>query len=281
MNIMQETFNFVINKCKYQKRSIDDTFFHMKYENEPYLLFELSVSEIKNKFNVLNLSDLLELESNKRNSFKNEHEWLYILYCQNKISKKYEPYQMDLALLFFNNFIKYKKIYGIEYDNIINNYNDIIKKFSLNYANNIFINLQPILLENKDSCKILNWSDDSKIKYSDIEKEYVEAFYLYHEHKYKEAIHKSFSSLESLIKIKLGEKEIDFAESDNFSNNIGKLSNNNFFNNFSVNQYFISLGSIRNKHGGHGKSVPHIENKEFTYFYLHNIGNSLIYISEL
>lgn len=279
--LMKDTFNFLINQLNYSQR-YNGSFYCADRSSEPFDFFKELIRLVKKKLNIISFGEILTEEYQQSTyGVEGEEKAIFDFYCTHNAINK-EICEQEYTLILLSHFFNFKKDLGMLFKDFISEYNKIISKYSLEYSykNKDFKSLAP-LLQNSEDYGLLNFSKDVKEKYIFISKEYEEAFNEYNKGQYKEAIWKSFSSLESLIKIKMGEKNIEFIETDGFARNISKMFENNIFKGFLIKENLISLGSIRNNHGGHGSSNEHVEDIDFTYFYLYNIANTLLYISKL
>lgn len=274
-NIMKDTWNFVFNICNFNITNDGCDIFDNKYSKiKSYNFYMELISRVKKELNITNFGELYK-EHKEKYTANNNGIYYGVIKLYTEIEPVIENSKLNrnkLSCLLFK--LLLENYNPKEHSALIEKYNTIIYYYGVSYQNGIFVPINPIINEFNNYEIILNLNTEQKVKYNNAILDYEKAFKLYNEENYSLSITKGFSSLESIVKIILKEKGID--SGTNFMNNIKKLIEDNFFNNFNIEAYFSGLACIRNNNSAHGSTVIHDEDKIVTAFYLHNIANSLV-----
>lgn len=276
-NIMKDTWNFVFNICNFNITNNGCYILDSKKSKIKSFNFYMElISQVKKELNITNFGELYDNYTIKH-IVNNNGIYYGIIQLYTRVDKIIENKKLNsnkLSLLLFNLLLEH--YIPKEHSDLIEKYNTIIYSYGVSYQNGVFVPINPIINEYNNYEIILNLNTEQKEKYNNAILDYEKAFKLYNEENYSLSITKGFSSLESIVKIILKEKGID--SGTNFMNNIKKLIEDDFFNNFNIEAYFSGLACIRNNNSAHGSTVIHDEDKIVTAFYLHNIANSLVFL---
>lgn len=278
--LKKEIYNIVINELGYED------IFGILQENKERATFNFFIArlteEFKVKFNVNHISNILPKYKNYSgftfnisfspfggNSILSVLKEIYTTDIRNK--------NLLLAEALINACIstlnKYEPTKITDFLEVVNFFSNKLE-FYYDYDNRNFYNM-----EDPNISEFKNISETEKIKYKTCLDNYKEAKNLIKDEYYSQSITESLKSLESLLKAILSEKGIE--PDTNFSKNIKKLVDINFFRDFKVQTYFDGLGCVRNKNSGHGAEMVHENNPIVSTFYHNNVGNAILFIIKM